>query len=317
MPVGQAGEGSLLQRSSPVSPSSWEQWAPSSSGAARPGVPAYARSCGSPQQFTAKERDDESGLDYFLARYYASSGGRFTSVDPGSAGSNTRAPQSWNGYAYALNRPLALTDPDGRSVPCGDPSDLSTCGGADNAAEQFRAARALYREGRYIRATLTALGAASTAMDPLGFTPSPVAAAKIPGTAAKFGKASSGASRLADSAQAAGGTRGVAAELRVGGDAFSDVSTSVPGRQVPEDALNPAVGEALDAVPPSNRSDFHGKCAEPSCISQAMDAGVNPAGGTIEAVRIRKPGNPNHGTLIGPCESCRRILEFFGITVVE
>ena len=34
------------------------------------------------QRFTSKERDNESGLDYFLARYYSSAQGRFTSVDP-------------------------------------------------------------------------------------------------------------------------------------------------------------------------------------------------------------------------------------------
>jgi RHS repeat-associated protein len=31
---------------------------------------------------TGKERDAESGLDYFGARYYASTMGRFTSADP-------------------------------------------------------------------------------------------------------------------------------------------------------------------------------------------------------------------------------------------
>ena len=33
-------------------------------------------------RFTGKERDSESGLDYFGARYYGSALGRFTSVDP-------------------------------------------------------------------------------------------------------------------------------------------------------------------------------------------------------------------------------------------
>jgi RHS repeat-associated protein len=32
-------------------------------------------------QFTGKERDSESGLDYFGARYYGSALGRFTSTD--------------------------------------------------------------------------------------------------------------------------------------------------------------------------------------------------------------------------------------------
>jgi RHS repeat-associated protein len=33
-------------------------------------------------KFTGKERDTESGLDYFEARHYASALGRFMSVDP-------------------------------------------------------------------------------------------------------------------------------------------------------------------------------------------------------------------------------------------
>lgn len=67
------------------------------------------------QQFTSKERDVEIGLDYFLARYYSSAQGRFTSPDPLSApaSGHPRIPQSWNLYAYVLNNPLKLVDPDG------------------------------------------------------------------------------------------------------------------------------------------------------------------------------------------------------------
>ncbi|MFL5600552.1 MAG: RHS repeat-associated core domain-containing protein, partial [Gemmatimonadaceae bacterium] len=42
----------------------------------------YASGDGVRQQFTAKERDVETGLDYFGARYYASTSARFTSPDP-------------------------------------------------------------------------------------------------------------------------------------------------------------------------------------------------------------------------------------------
>ena len=65
------------------------------------------------QQFTGKERDTETGLDYFGARYYSSAQGRFTSVDPENAGADLEDPQSWNGYAYARNNPLKYVDPDG------------------------------------------------------------------------------------------------------------------------------------------------------------------------------------------------------------
>src|SRR6185437_5618578 len=64
-------------------------------------------------KFTGKERDTESGLDYFGARYYGSSMGRFMSPDPMNAGAEESDPQSWNGYAYVGNNPLANVDPTG------------------------------------------------------------------------------------------------------------------------------------------------------------------------------------------------------------
>ena len=70
---------------------------------------------GPTQKFTDKERDGESGLDYFGARYLSGAGGRFTSVDPENAGADSVDPQSWNGYAYVINNPLVLVDPLGLS----------------------------------------------------------------------------------------------------------------------------------------------------------------------------------------------------------
>jgi len=64
-------------------------------------------------RFTGQLRDNETGLDYFNARYYASALGRFTSPDPGNAGADPANPQSWNGYAYVGNNPLVITDPSG------------------------------------------------------------------------------------------------------------------------------------------------------------------------------------------------------------
>ena len=63
---------------------------------------------------TGKERDTESGNDYFGARYYASSMGRFMSPDPsGLLAQRPEDPQSWNLYAYARNNPLIFIDPNG------------------------------------------------------------------------------------------------------------------------------------------------------------------------------------------------------------
>jgi RHS repeat-associated protein len=64
------------------------------------------------QQFTGQERDD-TGLDFFQARYFTSAQGRFASVDPANAGASLGDPQSWNGYAYVSNSPLRFTDPSG------------------------------------------------------------------------------------------------------------------------------------------------------------------------------------------------------------
>jgi RHS repeat-associated protein len=72
-----------------------------------------------PLRFTGKERDAETGLDYFSARYYASRTGRFTTVDPVIPIEDALLdPQRWNRYSYVMNRPLVLTDPDGRCPSC-------------------------------------------------------------------------------------------------------------------------------------------------------------------------------------------------------
>ncbi len=70
-----------------------------------------------PQVFTSKERDAETGLDFFKARYFSGAHGRLTSPDPLDVNLiRVWSPQRWNKYAYAVNNPLAFTDPDGRDA---------------------------------------------------------------------------------------------------------------------------------------------------------------------------------------------------------
>lgn len=64
-------------------------------------------------KFTGYERDGETGLDYARARYYSSVQGRFSSPDALLSSGTPTNPQSWNRYAYSLNSPIVLTDPNG------------------------------------------------------------------------------------------------------------------------------------------------------------------------------------------------------------
>jgi RHS repeat-associated protein len=68
-------------------------------------------------RYTGKERDEESGLYYHGARYYAPWIGRWSSCDPAGI------VDSLNLYVYARNDPLLFVDPDGhRSDKATDPA---------------------------------------------------------------------------------------------------------------------------------------------------------------------------------------------------
>jgi RHS repeat-associated protein len=101
----------------------------------------------SDQHFTGKERDAESGLDYFGARYYASTMGRFMSPDWAAKAepvpyAKLENPQTLNLYAYVGNNPLSRTDPTGHYV----------CNGSKDQCAAIQ----------------TGLNLAKTAMDKLG-----------------------------------------------------------------------------------------------------------------------------------------------------
>jgi RHS repeat-associated protein len=68
--------------------------------------------------FTGKERDTESGNDYFGARYYSSNDARFMSPDWSAKVepvpyAKIADPQTLNLYSYVGNNPLSWTDRDG------------------------------------------------------------------------------------------------------------------------------------------------------------------------------------------------------------
>ena len=66
-------------------------------------------------KFSGKEHDEESGLDYFGARYYDRAQYRFISVDPALNLKATQiTSQSWNLYSYCVNSPITFFDASGK-----------------------------------------------------------------------------------------------------------------------------------------------------------------------------------------------------------
>jgi len=105
---------------------------------------ATSGNCGdpSPDHFTGKERDTESGLDMFGARYYASTVGRFMTPDWAAKPitvpyANFGNPQSLNLYSYVQNNPTTTADPDGHCWPLCDPTVFINSGFAIDDARQM------------------------------------------------------------------------------------------------------------------------------------------------------------------------------------
>jgi RHS repeat-associated protein len=65
------------------------------------------------QDYTGYQKDEESGLEYSVARYYNASHGRYTSVDPLTPSATIKDPQTFNRYSYVTNSPYKFTDPLG------------------------------------------------------------------------------------------------------------------------------------------------------------------------------------------------------------
>ncbi|MFN9895880.1 MAG: RHS repeat-associated core domain-containing protein [Acidobacteriota bacterium] len=92
----------------------WHRGAAAAKALSAPGLCRCLYDSGRRSRSTGKERDAETGLDYFGARYMSSAQGRFTSPDEPFVDQDESNPQSWNLYSYVRNNPLSFTDPTGR-----------------------------------------------------------------------------------------------------------------------------------------------------------------------------------------------------------
>jgi RHS repeat-associated protein len=116
----------------------------------------------SEHHFTGQLHDLETGNDYFNARYYGNSSGRFLSPDPSAlAYADPTNPQSLNLYSYVLNNPLINIDPAG--LDCvydnGDGTVSTGTGDCNNSTE------ALANAGHYIDCDGCTSGAAGANLD--------------------------------------------------------------------------------------------------------------------------------------------------------
>jgi RHS repeat-associated protein len=73
------------------------------------GVTSFGSFAKKRYRFTGVERDEESGLSYHIARYYAPGMSRWSSVDP----EHSHFP-NWSAFVYSFANPVAFTDQKGR-----------------------------------------------------------------------------------------------------------------------------------------------------------------------------------------------------------
>ena len=122
-----------------------------------------------PLHFTGKERDAESGNDYFGARYYASTMGRFMSPDWSAKEepvpyATMNDPQSLNLYAYVLNNPLRGVDPDGHeyliTAPTEEDNSNSETNSSQSVADQQTAQQEDQQQSPQVQSLVDAQNAA-------------------------------------------------------------------------------------------------------------------------------------------------------------
>ena len=246
--------------------------------------------------YTGHVNDPGSGLVYMQARYYDPVVGRFVGVDqiapsPGN-------PLSFGRYFYAAGNPIGNVDQDGRCV------DGLTC---DSMAKSVATHPDAFKSwGPY------AAGAAGLMALP---TVIMAGSSALPGAGSAIATSGDGAADVAIAAArqaamdagSAGAEKGAAsAVVTEGGDVFTGLSTNAGGPGV---ATNPAVQEALNAVPQAARSPFHGCCGEINAFSKALNAGSRLQGSTVATARVGSSANE----VMAACSSCKAVAEYLKV----
>ena len=272
--------------------------------------------------------------------------GRFTSPDEFTGGptelfvavaahnptfyADPAEPQSLNKYHYSLNNPFRFVDVDGHQTTMADKIKLPTDGIATKILQGINQVRTTTNNILYgpevskaIDQGFNVLDQAQKEVNQILYGPEVgntinaiqsnptvqvaglvVAAYDVFADVAAVRAVNSAAAVATDVAGAAGrGTGG--AFLTRDGTMVSNTSGSY--------LHHPRVQGFLDSIPPGERTmGFHGKCCEPRLITDALNAGSNPTGGTMRVNNARR-GRLNYGTQKDPCPSCTQLLRHFKI----
>jgi len=226
-------------------------------------------------KFTGKERDSESGLDDFGARYYSSALGRFTIPDWSASPvpvpyADFTDPQTLNLYGYVRNNPLSHADADGHC--CDSPWDNST------VIQSYRANSTQFKADLLIGAAKEVVNSVTSTINLLTSSPMPGVYAPGSGTnipqlemsneaqflgAVAADVAMIAAPFLGEAGTAARGTnilanteKGVASEARVlknlGVAKNTKPVVGKEGKSIPDFLTSKTVGEIKDAKRVSN-----------------------------------------------------------------
>jgi RHS repeat-associated protein len=218
--------------------------------------------------FTGKERDAESGNDYFGARYFGSSMGRFTSPDNGEDQSSTN-PQSWNLYSYGRNNPLIGIDADGHTYHVCDASGKN-CSNIDDATFEAEQKKDQANGESFANGTLSHTDANGNQVKDGSFTHDPDIAGNPASNIAAFGRIGNqgiGAIKVFAVGSVVGGAIGGAALTAAGTEAGLSILTEdlegvlaragssvgnqgakVASREVAEEAAKEWVGEGARPI---------------------------------------------------------------------
>ena len=230
--------------------------------------------------YTGKDRDSESNLDYFGARYYSSQMGRFLSPDPsGLAYANLFNPQSFNLYGYVQNNPLTNTDPTG--LDCVHINNDTGAyegfesGDCDNSTE------ALANSGHYVDGTLNQISFNSQ-NQVIGYSGS-----TGDGQFDSFaGSLSAGGAAFSLNPYSLTGTApGQSVSVTANPSAGPDISIASVFSLIAAGKIKPTSGPQVSAVPKLTTGQIYNLCA----LAVSLGAGGNVPGGSPRGTASLSP----------------------------